>query len=52
MLASIQRAFYSVYNVLFIQPLFPKPLAQPLLSSEPPKSPYNLRKRKAVEKLS
>ncbi len=52
MLASIQHAFYSVYKVLFTQPFFSKPLTQPLLSSEPPKAPYNLRKRKPVEKSS
>lgn len=46
MLASIQHALYSLYNTLFMKPLFQKPLTQPLLSSEPIKSEYNLRKRK------
>jgi hypothetical protein len=46
MLASIQHALYSLYNTLFVRPLFQKPLTQPLLSSEPVKSEYNLRKRK------
>jgi len=49
MLASIQHALYNLYKTLFIQPLFPKPLTQPLLSSEPIKSQYNLRKRKPVD---
>jgi len=49
MLASIQHALYSLYKTFFIQPAFAKPLTQPLLSSEPIKSEYNLRKRKPVD---
>jgi hypothetical protein len=40
---------YSLYKTLFVQPLFAKPLTHPLLSSEPIKSEYNLRKRKPVD---